>query len=212
MRLRMLDGDGIAVVQDYLKVGNSLCRRLVQHFDFSTGTLWTFLPESVPEEEANDLVSGSVALSIVDIGKRGAPIVGQLIPLGNPPTFAWIADYLQQVGSYVICEDRIARPNDPLVVGEPYCTHVFYGEEVYVYIPRAVLDDEQVGAALALASDTTGGVSVLARISDGGPPFAQRAHLSSAQLDSIVRGVEHIVFEAYDGEGYVIWSQRCPTP
>lgn len=160
----------------------------------------------MPDEEANDLVSGSVALSIVDIGKRGAPIVGQLIPLGNPPTFAWIADYVQQVGSYAICEDRIARPNDPLVVDKPFCTHVFYGEEVYVYIPTAVLNGEQVDAALALASDPTGGVSVLARSSDGGPPFAHRAYLSSAQLDSIVLGVEHIVFEAYDSEGYVIWS------
>ncbi len=129
--------------------------------------------------------------------------------LGSIEAYAGIASfvmaYLERTSTrYFVLEDVLVESGDPWLQSMPG-NYVRYGLEVYHFVSGGDVSEDAVLQAIDNAKGyvtnaiLTGGMS--------GPVLQRGDDVSEQQLMALCTSTDYIVVEAYDGEGFVIWSR-----
>jgi hypothetical protein len=199
----VLDSRGLDFMKSSLVGPHGLSLLLGSKVATERGTTRAYVPEFVPDERAYDFHVGVATLALrsqVRSGVSGRP--------AKTPNRA-IADLVSSVlgqnrGALCLVEDWLLGPSDPgiqesLSSGTPI---VFNRNDVYYYLLAHdpwekvldTLDEADLGKLVGV-------ISV-----DSFPELVSGTEISSGLLDVITRGATLIFVTAYDGEGFVIWS------
>jgi hypothetical protein len=130
-----------------------------------------------------------------------------MVPIPNTSAIlaTIISEHLVATSSRVcVFEDANTRPSDP--VFHRIKTPVFtFENEVYHFARGGAADSGEIQQLIRAASSWLV-IGVLAALPSG-VVLENRSEVPDATLDALASGAEKIIVGAYDGEGYVIWSE-----
>jgi hypothetical protein len=115
----------------------------------------------------------------------------------------FIADYLQASGRLALIEDHDASPSDPWLASEPVLPpRLACGKRVYWYIriPERLAVDESLRWGLGLFNCIA--------LSSYPLVIQESGQLTVPAIDLIAYATEHVVLDAFDFEGFIIWSRQ----
>jgi len=213
---RELGDAGLTYIRERLAWGRTLSRLLLDGLDLTTGRTWTYLPPAMPEEQAKRFALGGVTR----LGTGRAPAV-----FAHPTSDRWERVYnlveplvAAEVGAFLTQHDHgVAVWEDPLLdAGGPWVREhpeeplLFLGEEVYVALSHATSSPAAVAAGLGVMGARWGSPAVVAALPvEALHPFLTlHAPVAAQHLQPLVNHCRLLFFEAYDGEGYVLWSPQ----
>lgn len=117
---------------------------------------------------------------------------------------SFVVAYLQRPGPrYLVFEDVLEEAGSARLERSTVRTFT-YGKEVYHFLGRKEATAEAVLQTIANARGyvtngiLTGGPSV--------PALRRRGHVVAAQLKALADATDYLISEAYDGEGFVVWT------
>src|SRR5690606_34240342 len=147
------------------------------------------------------------ALPICRPAAHGQAARGRMVPIPNTSAIlaTIISEHLVATSSRVcVFEDANTRPSDP--VFHRIKTPVFtFENEVYHFARGGAADSGEIQQLIRAASSWLV-IGVLAALPSG-VVLENRSEVPDATLDALASGAEKIIVGAYDGEGYVIWSE-----
>lgn len=188
-----LGAPGIEYVRTSLTQSPSaLASLLLKEVPLNQGRTFTFTPVGVDPAR----------LHVFDDGVFG--------PHGAAEVNAWVAEfvvrYLQgEIPRYLFLEDVNAQAADPGLV-KSAAQFVTFDLEVYHFLAGQTVTAEAVATTIAFAKGyVTNGILTAGHSL---PVLRNREHLVTPQLVQLVHGTDYILSEAYDSEGFVIWTKR----
>lgn len=117
----------------------------------------------------------------------------------------YISEYFsRQSMSYALFE-AIERPTDPYL-SSINTNYFVYKTEIYYFLTAGSSNNENIINILRTARAYPC-VGILTTPSEKKPTFSTGQKLTLNDLRMFVTRTEHIIVDAYDGEGYVIWSK-----
>ena len=193
-----------------LRRGNTLARYLLERHDLDRGTIVTFLPPGLSEEDIEDLESGgnlpppgpSKCVTLPG-GARGiaVPVSDEAAPVLAARIRAFL--YQEERGLCVF-EDAWSDP------GEPRPEHVrdrmlTRGKEVY-FACTGELEAEAIRRTFRVIPFwiLLGAMTSMPQV---GRFPRRRGNVSRGELRSLAENTKKIIVGAYDGESYLIWSR-----
>jgi hypothetical protein len=212
---RELGHAGLTYIRERLARGRTLSHLLLAGLDLAGGHSWTYLPPAMTQGQATRFAEGGLA----PLATGTAPVVfentgGRWQVVENPVeplVTAQVGDFLtQHPHGVAVWEDPVADAGDPWVRDHPEEPLLFLGDEVYYVLSHATagLSAIEAGLSAEVMSAWWGSPAVLAALPDEAlrPFVTRRALLATEQLQSLVDHCRLLLFLAYDGEGYVLWS------
>jgi len=185
--------DVFALLAEWLRGGATLCRKVLERTQLETGRALTFLPQGMSPPT-------------VRFCKNGAPGLGRSVAAdwAIAKTQAFLGLSLDKV---VLFENECARPSDPWTQREKERLRVlFFEEEVYHILTGSDAEDRELIRTIMRQADKSGYrfVGIMSSLPDTGASRATR--LEPNTIDVLADRVEQILFGAFDGSGYIIWS------
>jgi hypothetical protein len=200
-----LDVRGLLYVRKSLAAGKELSRGLSRCLDLDRGSVSTFLPANVPENEIYEFEWGGklpVLEPPIDLGQ------GFAVPIPNLDELLIeiIRSHLNSgTTSFCLLEDPISTSGDYLP------NHLVpvktLGQSAFVLLSQAQADPQLIREALkdtsSLAPPTVG---ALGRWRLDTPPALER-ELDEQDVTAFAEATERFFVRAYDGEGFLLWSR-----
>lgn len=183
-----VDENCLSYLKRVLTSGKTLSHMLMKRIDFADGRIRAVLSTRLDSHHIRNFAFGGLASP-----HQSRRILAQTA-----------ARYLDQSENRIVLEDGLARANDPAVKSKPGA--VLLGEEVY-YVAQGPLAPEDMERFFKQArySIATLGVFCSSPIIDRRNDFPQT--ISTAQLTTVIASTDTIVFGAFDGEGYLLWTK-----
>lgn len=180
-----------SVLEEWLRGGRSLCQRIPDYFKVGTGTASTILPKGKAPPTAKGLTWSFQAV---------AP---------DAPT-RWAISRVQRFlgssqDSVVVFENECARPSDPWVKRRGLRT-LFFEDEVYHLLTSKDARAPDLIRKVMCQADTSGYRFVGVMTSSRGKLGGDSTRLTAQALDDLASRCQHIIFGAFDKQGYIIWS------
>jgi hypothetical protein len=210
-----LGPEAVTFIKDRLANGKTLAKLLLRRGDLDGGKVSTFLPPGVDEAAARKFDSGGLLLPPTGETHRhyttpdGTRSV--MMPVSNtrPQLGVIIQEFLKQgEGHLCLFESAVASPTDGFLSSPKLQElRVLTSEDdVYFLLTRDDLDPEKIDRTIRHATSHLV-IGVLAHLSkeDNFLPVAQK--ITDDDLKLLAERTQKIIVGAYDGEGYLIWSQ-----
>jgi hypothetical protein len=169
-----------------LNYDNRLCNAISSKLDFSTGSVFAYLPEKQLINDQEDL-------------KRGR---GQVSDYISGYFKDWCGDKI------LLFDDVMASPEDKFVDSED-SSILLLEDEVYHIKDVASSDESEISEIIWATAVSWHFVCVVvekAKIID------ERGSFDKFLDDGLVEGVKEIVVGAFDGEGFVHWQPERAAP
>jgi hypothetical protein len=198
-----LGSEGLEYLRSRLARGHSFAAFLLQATHLATGSVFTYLPPDVDREGLRSFEVGGLLRSKSQSASAGPPT--PLTSRGQDCLIALITDDLKPPGRLCLFEDALARPGDPSVqrlIGD-LC---FHEGEVYHYVLSGNSEREHVLTTIRRAESLPVFVGAVCAVPDGLQFPPEKRILTSATLHVLASHVTRIVVGAYDGEGYLLWT------
>jgi hypothetical protein len=182
-----LGAEGTRWVSRSLERGRTLARLVLAYRDISRG--------DVSAEQPRDLSSHAITEAF-DGG--GLPQARQARE-ATLRVFAEMAD--QDAEGILLVEDELGRPDDPAVMRSPYHA-LIHDDEVFPWVP---LPQDPPELARFLSWSTSGYPTNAFLLRQDQMPETSPVGIDA--LEELACGIRAILVGAFDGEGYVIWSE-----
>jgi hypothetical protein len=205
--------EALEYIEAHLRCGGSLSHHLLELLDLHKGTVLTYLPGTVTDAEAKDFSSGGKVFipgnSGAGLHVRGAEgTEWTMVPKANSDQIlaAIVYKYLE-TGADRVCtlEDAVARPGDPSVKSTEQI--LVFNNGVLHWLSSQ--NDLSTIQKIIHRARSWRFVCAMTLAKDLPMPPAPGEQLSETQLKSLAGQTETLAVDAYDGEGYLIWS-RAP--
>lgn len=198
-------GSGYSYIEDHLKNGNEISELLLRATRLSSGRITTYLPEGINERQLNNFDHAILPLPSQEKWVQAENAI--LIPVFG--TEEYIAEricaFLGNRPNWVfLIEDIIADEGDAFLKNAK--KRIAYTNKKVMYYTTGIDDKSETEKILRLADISYGGVGIIAAVPQTiSLPLPEQ--LSKQSLEEISRQVTHMVFEAYDGDGYLWWEK-----
>jgi hypothetical protein len=213
---RALGESGLSYIRERLAGGRTLSRLLLDGLDLAGGTAWADLPPAMSDAHAMRFAEAGLSYLATgtppDVFERPDGRWEVVHNLVEPLLATQVGDFLrQETRGVAVWEDPESDTGDPWIRAHPEEPLLFLGEEVYVVLSHSTVSPTAVAAGLEVMSAWWGSPAVLATLSaEALQPFLTlRARIAAGQLQPLVEHCQLLFFEAYDREGYVLWSPRA---
>ncbi len=179
-----LGAEAIAFIRSELSQGRELATAIVDA-PLERGQVVTFLPDSLGETQLTDFSSGGVASG--EETRKTADL---------------IAAYVSK-GAERICvfEHPTANKDDPR---SPTVSFFTVGMTVYLFMTQDT-PGSQIESA-AREAHWYPAIGILASLPPGERPPENRSEQDPRLLSRLAKGTDHMIVGAYDGEGWLLWS------
>lgn len=108
---------------------------------------------------------------------------------------------------YFVVWGGYARPTDPWLAELPPNERMFFHDEsVYWYLDHGA-DSEEEAAEVLGSAPFWNRIGALARVPERDGCIRPRQNVTDEELRAVADGTVVLVMGAYDGEGYVVWSE-----
>ncbi len=184
-------------LNDYLKQGRSLSSDVLEKVDFASGRIIAILPEGWPDEGCLQFSTG---LGIDPVDTR-ALLLDHL------------HSFLTESSDYVVVfEDALGKLSDPAVEQRDTTLYRFHGEDVFSLVESDQVSLETLDEAVRLVRGYLM-LGVVSRVPRSWESSDKKLTFTGEDLVRLSAGAVALVFEAYDGEGYLVWtSDEAPSP
>lgn len=186
----ILDETSLPYVREVLMSGNTLARQLAEFRNLESGSVFAFLPSEMRPSAITDY--------------RYANDTGRVESLDCLTQF--ISHFLHKNQERMcLLENRYARESDPVVV--EYRSRILcFNEEVYHTVGGSQTSHETIRTAIIEADTSLSLVGVCFSRTDQ-CLWSSKSDLSLADIEIVVKNADYIIVEAFDGGGFLIWSQ-----
>lgn len=184
---------GIAYVRWSLSHSPStLASLLLQKIPLDGGHVFAFKPVHVDAVRLHDFHDGV-------LGQTGASEVRTWV-------YGFVVTYLQDQGRrYFVVEDVNSQATDPWL-RKSTAQYVTHSQEVYQFLGREHPSPEAVSKTVAYAKGYV--TNSILTAGAGLPILRTKENLAVSQLLALADRADYILSEAYDGEGFVIWTKE----
>jgi len=180
-------------IRNCLEAGNSLAKHLLTQLDLENGRVVSFLPPGVNPSVAQQFRYGGVASAKESISCLVA-LIRTFLSTGE--------------GRLCICENALARPNDPILSSSDTRILIFKNE-VYHFLSEGDVESRKIRQTIGEAESAYLFIGVMTSVPKESS-FSHEARRITIPSDELLRVLaeraEKIVVGAYDGEGYLIWN------
>jgi hypothetical protein len=193
LKKRDLGKSGVDFIRQQLLDGGPLSERFLERL--GEGHVWEFYFDGRSEvANVQEFLHGG-QFDAEDCTAQGEGYIDFLISYLNGGT-----------SRMLLFENQLARLNDPFMLSK---TDLFeFDEATYFYYPSEPGCVDKPGVAGHLSSASNYPYIMLAIRAPMGMPPPQRGRLSIEMANEIAVQTEHLLVGAYDGEGYVAWSNE----
>lgn len=211
---RTLGPAAIDHIRKRLDTGKSFANALLVTLPLERGSVITYLPSAVSDDDAERFSSGGKFPVDASKTQHYTDSQGRRIHLARVPDDAlpWaearIRQHLESTGSAVcVIEDLIKEPTDRFWVTNPpiHVVPTFVGDEVY-YAAFASDSLEFLDQAMRHAGGAWPGVLAALTSIDANDPIAGDRAIEPHQWRGLAERTVGLIIGAYDAEGYLVWS------
>lgn len=205
-----LGEEALAYIKTHLSKGGRLSRFLLEYLEIDRGSVLTYLPASVSDEDARDFYSGGKISNPVGFGaglhlKALDGTAWKMFRKANTDeVLACHVQYYLRGGASRVCllEDEAARPSDLYLKATEQI--LLFNEEILYWLSGQ--SDLSNILRIIHQAKSWRFVCVMAHAKDLSLPLAPRQQIFDAQMRSVICETETLAVDAYDGEGFLIWS------
>jgi hypothetical protein len=205
---RELGNDSINYIQDCLRYGSTISKNALKKKDFNKGKFFTYLPLNVTEKEALQFnIGGKIVISNKKI-KFDSDLSMTEKPNCNFNMVEEIKGHLlQKTENICVLENYLARPKDPCLIKSQ--SHLFfYREEVYHLLSSNDAEKDVILNAISESSSIPIFIGFMTSIEQSiQKSIGWMQYIKEEFLTIMAERTVKIFVGAYDGEGYLIWSQ-----
>lgn len=213
---RELGGAALDYVEETLRSGLTLARLVVQSTDLERGTVYTFLPPHVNQQEAVAFTEGGKLPTPPESQWLRTP-TGVLVPV--PSTISYVANFASTSlsdgqGRVYVLEDQVSSPRSPHLENLDFNT-LTVNAEVYYMLTGKDSTEDRVEKAIRTAETVPVFISFLSILSSSWRHSLTRSRRTEVELEAlaaIASTVTSIIIGAYDGESYLIWQRQGTWP
>ncbi len=205
-------GPGAAVyIREQLEQGSLLGKLILDRLDLEAGQSWTYVAPGVEEATLHDFRHGCIAPHLPELIHHRD--YGSAVEQVNTPSeriiTALIHQHMRQgEHSYFVVWGGYARSTDPWLAELPPNERMFFHDDsVYWYLDHGADSEEEAAEALG-STPFWNRIGALAKVPGRDGFIHPRQNVTDEELRAIADGTEMLVIGAYDGEGYVVWSER----
>ncbi|MDX6500439.1 MAG: hypothetical protein QOG23_3699 [Blastocatellia bacterium] len=216
-----LGPEAIEYIKDRLARGKTLASLLLEHRDLDGGDVVTFLPSNADFKRIRNFSEGGVLPTPPSETHQhyttpdGTKTVLVPVPGTNSHLVTTIQEFLKQgEGRICLFESAVARPTDGFLSSpNAQDLRVLTCEnDVYYFLTEDGLDRKKINKTVSYAISYLV-IGVLAQLSkvDKFLPIEQnisRGEITLYDLRLLTEKTQKIIVGAYDGEGYLIWSDN----
>jgi hypothetical protein len=203
--------EALGYIKAHLLRGGRLSHCLLELVDLHRGSVLTYLPGTVTDADAQDFSSGGKVSTPGNSGARfhvkGADgTTWTMVPTADSDeVLARIVHKYLETGADRVCilENAVARPGDPSLKSTEQI--LVFNNEVLHWLSS----DKDLSTILNTIHRARSWrfVCVMTLAKDLPMPPAPGQELSDAHLRCVAAQAEALAVDAYDGEGYLIWSR-----
>lgn len=210
---KLLDSRALDYIREYLKLGRTLSSLLL-NLNLESGEILTYLPSDISAELAYHFNEGGIypeSSEIIDLGN--GYLAKPVINPSKPIVINLIEQFLvKQTNSLVLFEDSLQERKDydnKLVSDHRLLIpRIFYENEVYFYLSPKQSNNQAVKEVF---NDARSYCSIVILISLPKPANFNFTDLEETvtlqNLELLTKSTQKFIIRAFDGEGYIIWSQ-----
>lgn len=186
--------DGLHYVKQELSNGWSLAQSVLKR-PLESGRIISYLPESFSPAD-NDLLTGGA----ITTAKEGRELELKILQL--------ISDHLHQKGKRLAIFEAYGHVGDPFLK-KSALSYFSYGQgsEVYYFITPTDTAPEVILDALGKARRYPL-VALLTSLTEDSVDIDSGKEIGGEIMEQFASRAEHLIFDVYDGEAYLIWSER----
>jgi hypothetical protein len=205
---RELGNDSINYIQDCLHHGSTISKKVLKKINFNKGIFFTFLPLNVTEKEALKFDIGG---KLVGSNKK-IEIDSDLFMIEKPNCNLNLADEIrdhlqQKTENICVIENYLAKPDDPWL-NRATSNLFFFEEEVYHLLLSNDADKDIILNTISESSSIPIFIGFMTSIDPNIQKYIGcKQYIKEEILTIMADRAEKIFVGAYDGEGYLIWSQ-----
>jgi hypothetical protein len=201
----------VEYVRGTLQKGKTLAAMLVKYIDFLQGTVVALTPvplsaKETPEFDRGHLPSNQDSRLRITVGD----LSGAAYPKSNANE--QLVDLIEQsLGlqkDICLLENSLAAPKDPWL-NRAHSRIAIYDNEVYHVLTSGDRSKNSISAAVREAHAPTVLVGALGR-EVLNCPASRRFDVSKEDLRKFAQLSQCVFVSAYDGEGYIVWSDGTP--
>lgn len=187
----VLDSTALGYIRSQMSRGHALAQTILKTVNLEEGTVFVFLPQSVPREQALEFNRGG---------------------MGRIKTDWYLPKYvLSQMSAReeasLVFEHPYAHPTDPYLLDSTQ-NFFFHKLEVYFFLSDKKVTLERIISTVRAAS---GWPFIGAITAFSVPENYHRRTVSEKALEIVAGRVTHLIVGAYDNENELIWRRR-PDP
>lgn len=184
-----IDDKCLSYIERVLRSGKSLSHMLLERVSFTTGKIHAIAQARINLNQIKSFAYGGIG--VAQPARRALAEIA--------------VSYLDKTQNRIVLEDGLARSGDPAVKNKEGV--VFCGDEVY-YVVTQIRTPEHMERVLQQVRYPVAMLGVFRQslgidAADGRAP----EQIEAAQLDDVVATLEKVVFGAFDGEGYLLWTK-----
>lgn len=199
-----LGSESIDYIKNILKHGNTLSSNLLQSSDFDNGEVKTFLPHDVSNEDARYFKFG---------GKIKPPTIFEKMSLPIPSTTNYLIDTIQSFlrekeGRLCIFEDATRIPSDPWISLNDTRLFIYKNEVYYILFAGDADNKEKIDDTIWDSDSHWHFVCVMTSVPQESGFFRDAKSININDLSILAERAEKIAIGAYDGEAYLIWTEK----
>lgn len=209
-----LGPEAIEYVREHLTYGSTLGKYLLSEKNLDKSTVITFLPQDVDVDQVSQFKAGGkvnplhpeVHYFVTEDGSRF-----RMELKGN--SFSHLAAVLAQflrgnANRLCVIEEPLMRPGDPgFPDGGRSIVKTLNDEIYYLLSGFGNIDKRAIQDVVGKADRGFHFVCAMTSVPDGDMDLWRGRQITPKTLQKLARGTESIVVGAYDGEGYLIWSE-----
>lgn len=189
---------------EVLELGKTLSSFLLDQYRKADGTIEAIVPQHANLGSA-DPKSGGLSNITQGSQQSNSEAISDGFATASASLLSLIKSHLDSLSKLCIIEDFAARRGDPAL--SRYKTPLAYHDhEVYHLLSRAQKDDVELARTLQLSSSLPSSVVCLTRLER--PLPSPGSEISVDELRGCAEMSASIAIDAFDGEGYIIWSRR----
>jgi hypothetical protein len=192
--------NGLDYIKQCLSAGHKVVKQLL-HLPLNSGRVWMYASPNLDPSEIQSFKWGGVIRkyqTISEVDFHLEQFIFSYLSVTSPER------------KYLITQDINTYPTDP-GLGSYEGRFFTYGSEVYHFL---VWDGENTHRDLIMEVLNRGGtansmlnVSLLTLLpTELDLPLGHS--VESSMINALVQNTQHIIVEAFDGEGYIIWSRN----
>jgi len=203
----------IGYIQQQLGSGRTLARFLVKNVNLSRGALAVLNPVPLKAEQISEFQWGHcppTGESAEHLQIEGRTVVGYPKANSYGELASLIHSFLKNPECLCILENMLASPGDPWLERAQSCV-LTHGQEVYHVLDGKNRSDETIETALREVESPIVFVGAIGRQPVNPIAVKPGAAISAKQLVAFAELASAIFIEAYDGEGFVIWTAEVAS-